>query len=49
MRTWMTWVRDPKTGASIIVYEMAETSGQAKILFEIKYGAANVLHLPTSA
>lgn len=47
MQTWVTWVRDPKTGASFKVTTQADSPGTAKMIFEGQYGAQNVLHLPT--
>lgn len=49
MTTWVTWIRDPRTGATIRVTEQADDPGSARALFELKYGAENVLHLPTPA
>lgn len=49
MTTWVTWIRDPRTGASIKVSVRADDPGSARALFEAQYGAENVLHLPTPA
>jgi|LauGreDrversion4_2_1035121.scaffolds.fasta_scaffold153890_5 hypothetical protein len=49
MQTWITWIRDPQTGASIKVSVQAGDPGSAKALFEMQYGKDNVLHLPTPA
>jgi hypothetical protein len=44
MLKWVTWVRDPKTGATWPVTVEADNVGQAQALVEMKYGAENVLH-----
>ena len=49
METWITWIRDPRTGATIKVSVQAGDPGSARTLFEMQYGAENVLHLPTPA
>ena len=47
--TWMTWVRDPKTGATFKVTVQADDVGTARMMFEGQYGSQNVLHLPSPA
>lgn len=49
MTVWVTWVRDPNTGASFKVTTQAEDVGTARMIFESQYGSQNVLHLPTPA
>jgi hypothetical protein len=49
MQTWVTWIRDPRTGANIKVSVQAEDPGSARTLLEAQYGRDNVLHLPTLA
>lgn len=49
MTTWVTWVRDPNTGASFRVTAQADSAGTARMIFENQYGSQNVLHLPTPA
>jgi len=49
MQTWITWIRDPRTGATIKVSVQAGDPGSARTLFDMQYGAENVLHLPTPA
>ncbi len=49
MQTWITWIRDLRTGASIKVSVQADDPGSARALFEAQYGSENVLHLPTPA
>ena len=46
---WITWIRDPKTGATYRVTVHADDVGTARMMFESQYGSQNVLHLPTPA
>ena len=45
----MTWTSRVLTanGASVQVTVQADSSSQAKMLLEMQYGAANLLHHPT--
>lgn len=49
MTTWVTWVRDPHTGAVFKVQVQAGDVGTARMMFEGQYGSQNVLHLPSAA
>ena len=46
MNTYMTWVRDPKTGGTFQVTVQAQSVANAKMMFEGMYGK-NVIHLPS--
>ncbi len=49
MTTWVTYIRDPRTGASIKVSGRADDLGSARALFEAPYGAENVIDLRSLA